>query len=116
MKLQRKLSNGDWSNIEENNVDQFLTWAINFENDMAVRLNTPKMTREEYIEKLQSGGKLNWDCDWYAQIRDADAIKPVVEKTVEMVKCSCGHTVSKISVMHASLGTSCPDCYDKLSY
>ena len=36
-------------------------------------------------------------------------------KPVEMVKCSCGCTVPKISVMSASLGTSCPTCYDKIS-
>jgi hypothetical protein len=34
---------------------------------------------------------------------------------VEMVKCSCGCTVAKISVMSASLGTSCPTCYDDMS-
>ncbi len=33
----------------------------------------------------------------------------------EQVKCSCGHTVPRGSVMHASLGTSCPDCYDRMS-
>jgi hypothetical protein len=31
-------------------------------------------------------------------------------------KLSCGCTVYyKIDVMHASLGTSCPDCYDRMS-
>lgn len=34
---------------------------------------------------------------------------------VEMVKCSCGHTVTRGSVMSASMGTSCPDCYDRMS-
>ena len=32
-----------------------------------------------------------------------------------MVACSCGHTVESGSVMSASLGTSCPDCYDRMS-
>jgi len=28
----------------------------------------------------------------------------------------CGHTVyDRVMVMHASLGTSCPDCYDRMS-
>lgn len=35
--------------------------------------------------------------------------------TVEMKKCSCGHTIPKHLVMSASLGSSCPDCYDKMS-
>lgn len=35
---------------------------------------------------------------------------------IDLVKCSCGHSVPSGSVMNASVGTSCPDCYDKLSY
>jgi hypothetical protein len=31
-----------------------------------------------------------------------------------MVKCNCGHTVSKILVMSTSNGSSCPDCYDRM--
>lgn len=114
MKLQRQLSNGMWSDVEETRVEEFLNMAVDFETRMATRLNTPKMSREEYIQRLQSGKKLNWDSDWYAQIRDADAIKPIIQKPVEMVKCSCGHTVSKMSVMNASTGTSCPECYDRM--
>jgi hypothetical protein len=34
---------------------------------------------------------------------------------VSMVKCSCGHTVSSTMVMSASMGSSCPDCYDRMS-
>lgn len=33
----------------------------------------------------------------------------------DLVRCSCGHSVPRISVMQASLGTSCPDCYDRMS-
>ena len=32
-----------------------------------------------------------------------------------LVRCSCGHKVEKHLVMSASLGSSCPDCYDRLS-
>lgn len=34
---------------------------------------------------------------------------------IETVRCSCGHTVPRAWVMGASLGTSCPDCYDRMS-
>lgn len=34
---------------------------------------------------------------------------------VEMVRCACGHTIPKHLVMSASRGTSCPDCYDRMS-
>ncbi len=33
----------------------------------------------------------------------------------EMVACDCGHECGAAMVMSASLGTSCPDCYDTLS-
>ena len=33
----------------------------------------------------------------------------------EMVRCDCGHTVARNLVMSASLGTSCFDCYDRMS-
>lgn len=46
--------------------------------------------------------------DW----RIASGKKPVVE---QMVKCTCGHTIAKSSVMSASLGSSCPSCYDRMS-
>jgi hypothetical protein len=40
---------------------------------------------------------------------------PRVVEPVEMVRCSCGHTVPRIQVMSTSFGTSCPDCYDRMS-
>lgn len=32
-----------------------------------------------------------------------------------LVKCDCGHSVAPALVMRASLGTACPDCYDRMS-
>ncbi len=33
----------------------------------------------------------------------------------EMVRCDCGHRVHKSERMWASMGSSCPDCYDRMS-
>jgi hypothetical protein len=44
-----------------------------------------------------------------------DAIKNQTASRGEMVTCSCGHTIPKNLVMSTSLGTSCQDCYDKMS-
>lgn len=38
--------------------------------------------------------------------------KPVA---VDMVKCDCGHTIPRALRMSASLGSSCPACYDRMS-
>lgn len=31
------------------------------------------------------------------------------------VRCDCGHTVPRSQVMAASMGRSCPDCFDRMS-
>jgi len=40
---------------------------------------------------------------------------PVVAAAPVMKKCSCGHVVDAHLVMSTSSGTSCPDCYDRMS-
>lgn len=40
---------------------------------------------------------------------------PTAPVAVETVKCSCGHTVSRVMVMSSSRGTCCADCYDRMS-
>lgn len=76
---------------------------------------TRDATREEVSAALDSGIELrNHREDWYSKCRQKPAPRPP-QKPAEMVTCSCGHTVPKILVMSASLGTSCPDCYDRLS-
>ena len=40
---------------------------------------------------------------------------PVIDDTDEMVQASCGHFVYRENLMSASLGSSCPDCYDAMS-
>lgn len=36
-------------------------------------------------------------------------------KPVEVVRCDCGHDVPRRMQMNASMGTSCPRCYDRMS-
>ena len=68
------------------------------------------------MEREYGIGRLVLDTDpveeMLAQI-EAERLQP--RPRGDMVKCSCGHTVSRINVMNANLGTSCPDCYDRLS-
>jgi hypothetical protein len=42
-------------------------------------------------------------------------VRPAPRPQPIMVKCSCGHTIPKTSVMSASMGSSCPNCYDRMS-
>jgi hypothetical protein len=114
MKFQRKLSNGSW--IDENRVDDFVDIILEREPWFAPRVKRePMATRQQVLDFLASGKTINYGSDWYAEVRDADAFAPRQPKQIVEVKCDCGHTVAKSLVMSASLGTSCPDCYDRMS-
>lgn len=51
------------------------------------------------------------------RVAEEASLKPVAVAvdTDRLVRCSCGHTVSPMMVMSASMGTACPDCYDSMS-
>ena len=127
LKLQYQLSNGNWINTNER-TDEFLTYCEQNNgvdaNGKVVPIHSAvrALTRDEVVSALLSGRELNnGGADWYSSCRSEI---PVIEKRkmrdaaqarVEYVKCDCGHSIPRSSVMSASLGTSCPDCYDLLS-
>ena len=57
-------------------------------------------------------GNLSNDDPYYAQTRLRSTGKT---KLVGIVKCDCGHTVDQVLAMSSSRGSSCPDCYDRMS-
>lgn len=73
------------------------------------------LTREEVVAALESGQTLrNHNEDWYSVSRMKPAPKPAPAE-IEYVMCDCGHECPKIQRMSASMGSSCPDCYDRMS-
>jgi hypothetical protein len=46
---------------------------------------------------------------------EAERLQPTARCGTLMVKCDCGHTVPRSWVMSSSTGTSCPECYDRMS-
>lgn len=114
MEIQRQLSNGSWINVETDQVDGYLDAVLGRESWFAPRVNRePMSTREQVLDFLASGKSIYFGDDWYSEIRVKPA--PRQPKQVIEVQCDCGHTVAKNLVMNASLGTSCPDCYDRMS-
>lgn len=114
MQIQYQLSNGMWSDVPEHRIDEFINMAIQTESWLAPRLERePLTTKEQVIECMESGKTVRIGSDWYDNIRIPQPPKPFIQP--EMVKCSCGHTVPRVSVMSASMGTSCPECYDRMS-
>ena len=115
MRFQRKLSNGMWH--DDDRIDEFVDGALAREAWFAPRIKRePMTTRQQVLDYLATGKALRHDDDWYAEIRDADAqVAPTQKPAPKMVRCACGHTVEANLVMNASRGTSCPDCYDRMS-
>lgn len=99
LKLERKLCNASWCLVDEENVEMFLGYT--------------QQSRATVIEKLEKGETVSYGTDWCKELRLTP--QPKIMKQPEMVKCSCGHTVPKLLVMSASMGSSCPDCYDSMS-
>ena len=117
--LQYQLSNGNWIDCGER-TDEFLSRiAVNNGPDETGKI-VPRfrairdLTTREATAVLETGRELrNHPDDWYSNCRIKPEPRPVQE--VEMIKCSCGHSVPRVQVMSASMGTSCPDCYDRMS-
>ena len=113
MKLQRLLptSNPHFVDVETDRVDHFLS--------KAAKLNT--VTTDEIITRLDAGQEIAFDTDWYDRLRCGEAHQRKIDaqkarqKSVKMVRCACGHTISQNLVTSTSQGSSCPDCYDRMS-
>ncbi|HSW63401.1 MAG TPA: hypothetical protein VLH56_08835 [Dissulfurispiraceae bacterium] len=103
MKIQRRLSNGKWVDVDPEQADVYVRLACNFE----------RITRQEALDLLGKGKSLQSGTDWYDEIRAQRVRAPQIE--AETVVCSCGHTIAKNLMMSASRGSSCPDCYDRMS-
>lgn len=76
----------------------------------------PTVVVREVTQEFGIGG-INRDNDGYADmavliegLRHTEAVD-----TSSWVLCDCGHRCPSRQVMSASLGTSCPDCYDRMS-
>ncbi|MBK8188913.1 MAG: hypothetical protein IPK79_00500 [Vampirovibrionales bacterium] len=83
--------------------------------EKAATMNNTTVPAIEFM--LAGGATVRW-CEspnyyydhGYGVIRRKRTPQPV-----KLVRCSCGHSVPAAQVMNASLGTSCPDCYDRMS-
>ena len=114
MQLLKQYSNGTWGRIEEERIDFYIENILKRESWLAPRLKRePMTTKEDVLNYLKTGKELHWDDEWYAVIKMDMPKKPTAP--VEMEKCDCGHTVPKCTAMSTSTGTSCPDCYDRMS-
>jgi hypothetical protein len=102
---------GDWIDAGEK-TDGLLKRAENYTNNHPNKIALLDGF-ETITDKLNAGKRVHIGTDWDAMIRYKPAAREPI--AVELVKCDCGHTVPRIQVMNTSTGTSCPDCYDRMS-
>jgi hypothetical protein len=114
MQLLKQYPNGTWGEIGPQKIDFYIEEILKRESWLAPRLGRdPLTTKKQVFDYLKTGAQLHWDDEWYAKIKMDLPKKPL--PPVEMVKCDCGHTVPRCTVMSTSAGSSCPDCYDRMS-
>jgi hypothetical protein len=98
-----------------------VTWKTptpeEFETAITGAMTLNSASRENVIAALEAGRGLRW-CEssnfYYDHSYGLIGRKRSAAQT-ETVRCTCGHTVPRAQVMQASLGTACPDCYDRMS-
>lgn len=76
------------------------------------------MTEEAIERRLETGAHVAWcDSPNYTYDHGTGYIrrKRTAPPPERLVRCDCGHSVEQVLVMSASMGTSCPDCYDRMS-
>ena len=83
MKIERQLTNGMWTEIEdEGQKKKIFARLIEFESWYAKRVNRePITTEKQIIEKLKTGAIIAFDEGFGSSIRDFDSIKkPTAEQ------------------------------------
>ncbi len=105
--MQYQLANGNWVDCGED-AEHFLTLCdVN-------NAHSGITDRAGVVAALLAGEILRNDpADWYSKCRIKPESRPV--PVVEMVRCDCGCQTPRGTVMNASMGTSCPGCYNRLS-
>ncbi len=77
-----------------------------------------KTTKDEILKLLSEGKIISYDEQLnYYYTHQTKKIRKFRQPPPppELRQCDCGHVVPAVSVMSASLGSSCPDCYDDMS-
>lgn len=113
MTYQRQLCNGSWIDTTDQDAARILDNALAFQANVASMRREPAPTLQHMHAELNRGEHIRFAPDWYMNIRLKPA--PRAQPIVTLVRCSCGHSVPQSQVMRASLGTSCPSCYDRMS-
>jgi hypothetical protein len=91
--------------------------ADELEQAIAGAMKVEGKTREEIVALLEAGTAVRWckSANYYYDHNYGKIGRRRQTVPVAMVHCDCGHDVPQGTQMSASLGTSCSDCYDRMS-
>ena len=94
---------------------QYMPTSIPFWDDIAedrVSFFLDQLTPAQ-LPILAAGREVRYGDEWYMRLRIKPQPRP--DSPAQTVRAACGHTISRGLLMSASTGTSCPDCYDRMS-
>jgi len=96
-----------WKTPTADDLERAIVGAMEIENK----------NRGEIVSILESGKPVRWcqSPNYYYDHSYGKIGTKRKPQPAKMVACDCGHEVPSSQVMSASLGTSCPDCYDSMS-
>lgn len=120
MKIQSMRSNGSWRDeTKSERIATFVRLAVEVEQWLAPAQKREPQTEQGIYDALAAGETITHGTDWYDRLRDADAQpepKPRKNDYPGGRVLDCGCTIyNKIDVMNASQGSSCENCYDRMS-
>jgi hypothetical protein len=98
-----------------------LSWktptAADLESAITGAMEIEGKSRAEIVAILERGGTVRWckSPNFYYDHSYGVIGRKRSAPPVELVHCDCGHDVPRSQRMNTSLGTSCPDCYDRMS-
>ena len=124
MKLQRQLSNGCFIGDPDKGL---LQAALEFDQRPSYRKKKGLKNIADVVRHLEQGVTLRYGTDWYEEIRCGEAHKQALDALDAEKKrdpnysavgwvLDCGCAVHwRNHMMSSSSGSSCPDCYDRMS-
>jgi len=115
--LQYQLGNGSWTDAGADFLDRILPRLLARENPYWPKKGPPLTNRDEVESALAAGHELKFGDAHDDVVRLKPQAPGVFTRVsqVDMVRCDCGHYCERTLVMSASLGTACPECYDRMS-
>lgn len=114
MNYQYQSSNGQWIACSSEQADKFINMAVEYDNSRPAEWRDGISSIEIALTILENGKTLKFGPDWYWNIRKQ--LQPQPQPQPQEYRLDCGCTVyHRDHIMTSANGTTCTDCYDRMS-